>query len=152
MKKSVPRGSAKQTRVCVCAQGWLWVAGSILSIHVVVPFSCIDQIRHPPPTQINPKAILRPSVLLADVDAGGSEVEELRRRRRRQPAEIAAVGPGRVVGPRPRRGAEARNVDVMHPEDASRPCRPRARSSWTRNWTRTWPTRRARWTRRWTST
>lgn len=38
-------------------------------------------------------------------------MEELRRRR--QPAEIAAVGPGRVVGPRPSRGAEARNVDVM---------------------------------------
>lgn len=66
--------------------------------------------------------------------------------------ESVAVGPGRVVGHRPRRGAEARNVDVMHPEDASRRHRRRARSSWTRNWTRTWQTPSPRWTRKWTST
>lgn len=86
-----------------------------------------------------------------DRDAPCREDEEVPEEQ--QPVEIAvAVGPVRVVGHRPRHGAEARNVDVTHPEDASRPHSKRARRSWTRSWTRTWPTPRARWTKKWTST
>lgn len=108
MNKSVPRGSAKQANLCArmaLGSGFHFEAFTWSSRFL----QSIDSPTHP----TEPKTILRPSVLLADVDAGRSEEDELQRRRRSQPAEIAAVGPARVVGPRPRRGAEARNVDVM---------------------------------------
>lgn len=92
-------------------------------------------------------------IMVEDRDEPCREEEEVPADEEQQlTAESVAVGPVRVVGHRPRRGAEARNVVVMHPEDASRRRRRRARRSWTRNWTRTWQTPSPRWTRKWTST
>lgn len=90
-------------------------------------------------------------IMVEDRDEPCREEEEVpvEEQVRQLTAEFVAVGPVREVGLRPRRGAEARNVVAMHPEDA---CRRRARRSWTRNWTRTWQTPSPRWTRKWTST
>lgn len=142
-------------------RGWLWVSRGVF-ISKIHAFSSAPPKKKSPERgcpvfflkrcakKIHPKAILRPSpISFAEEEEVPAEEEEPV-----QPTEeeSVAVGPGRVVGHRPRRGAEARNVDVMHPEDASRRHRRRARSSWTRNWTRTWQTPSPRWTRKWTST
>lgn len=70
-------------------------------------------------------------IMEEDRDEPCREEEEVPAEEQQQPTEeeSVAVGPGRVVEHRPRRGAEVRNVDVMHPEDASRRHRRRARSS-----------------------